>query len=814
MKKETWKKYVPYIAALLIFVTIAMAFGYPVLEGKVLQGDDLVNTRGWGGELAQYGVESFWTNSMFCGIPIYQFGIEQPSSKWLNPLETIYQLGFESTIGCIIIYLFGFFIFLRSYRVNKWMSIIGAIAITFSSYFFIIIGAGHFNKVYGIAYVMPILAGFNFLLQKRYGWGITLTLLFSAIGLMTHPQMTYYLFMFLGVMAIAELYKHIKEKTWKDYIIGVAIFGICLGIGIGTGYGKMKSNNEYVKETMRGGHSELAKDNDTQNKTKGLDLDYATAWSYGIDETLTLLIPNFKGGSSHYHLGTDSKVFEVLKEKGVPNRDAEDFCRSVPTYWGAQPFTSGPVYVGAIICFLFVLGLLIVKGPYKWGLLVATILSILLAWGKNFMPFTELFFNYFPMYDKFRTVSSILVVAEITMPLLGFFALKAIVDKTVAKEKVIKSIYIAAGITAGISLFFALFGGLLYNFSATSDEQIFSQIPEWLQNAILAERVSMLRSDSFRSFVFILLGASVLWLYVKEKMKYSYFLVALGFLILVDLWPVDKRYFSDDKYATPKEDKNYGKKQPYEEYILQDPDPHFRVFNLATSSFSEARTSLYLKSIGGYHPAKLRRYQDLIDQHISKINMGVLNMLNTKYFIVKENNGEIIPQRNPDAMGNCWFVDSVVVVNTPNEESDALNTINIKNTAVLDKKFESFVKDFVPGHDSTATISLKSYLTSTIEYTSKSAVPSIAVFSEVYYPYGWNAYIDGKPVEHFRVNYTLRALPIPAGEHVIKFDFHPDSIYIGEKISTAFIFLMYGIIATIIIVSVVKNRKKEKKKIE
>jgi hypothetical protein len=619
--------------------------------------------------------------------------------------------------------------------------------------------------------------------------------------------MAFYYFLLIGCLFVAELFIHIKEKRMKDFLIATVLFGLAVGVGIGTRYTKTKLNQEYVKETMRGGHSELVKENDAENKTSGLDLDYATQWSYGIDETMTLLIPNFKGSASQSDVGTNSKVYEELVHNGIPKKNAADFCKGTPTYWGTQPFTSGPVYIGAIICFLFVLGLFIVKGPYKWALLIATLFSILLSWGKNFMPLTELFFNYFPMYDKFRAVSSILVVAEVTMPLLAFLALKSIIEKQIDKEQLLKKIYISAGITAGICLFFALFGSLLYNFSSPKDEDIFAQFPTWLGDAIVAERASMFRADALRSFCFILLGAGTIWLFVKEKIKLPYFIAALGILFLADMWTISKRFLNDDNFVSPKSIEGYFKKLPYEEYLLQDPDPHFRVFNLTTNAFNESRTSYYLKSIGGYHAAKLRRYQDLISEHIAKNNMNVLNMLNTKYFIVQGANNEPMPQRNPNALGNAWFIDSVLIVNTPNEECDALNVIDPQVTAVLDARFADFVKDFTPEKDTAAYVKFLSYQPNALEYQSHASKNGIVVFSEIYYPYGWHAYIDGNPVEHFRVDYALRALNVPAGEHHIRFEFQPDAIKKSEPISFLCIFIMYGTIIGGIVYAVVKSRK-------
>ncbi|HOS58223.1 MAG TPA: hypothetical protein PLB66_06305 [Bacteroidales bacterium] len=825
MKKEFWKKYLPYFSAVVIFILIAVIYASPILEDKMLLAGDTLSGRSMGAEVLKYkketGVTSFWTGNMFSGMPTYQITGKTPTdANIITPLKKIYQLGLPSTIGLIFVYLIGFFILMRSFRINKWLSIIGAIAITFSSYFFIIIEAGHNNKVYGIAYVVPVVAGFVLLFQKKYFWGVVLSMIFTAFGITLHPQMTFYLFMLIGVLGFAELYIHIKEKRIKDFFVALLIFVACVGVGIGTYYSKTVANMEYVKETMRGGHSELVKETDSLNKTKGLDLDYATQWSYGIDETMTLLIPNFKGASSHYNVGVNSQTYNTLVDIGVSKKDAANVCSSMPMYWGDQPFTSGPVYVGAIIFLLFVLGLLVVKGPYKWALLVATLFSILLSWGKNFMPLTELFFNYFPMYDKFRAVSSILIVAEITIPLLGFLAIKSLMEKQITEQKALTSLYIATGITAGLSLFFALFGGLLYNFTSLQDGQLIEQFTNWfggnkdmaqrLMDAVIVDRASMLRHDAIRSTIFILLAASVLWLFIKQKIKVVYLLLSLGILILVDMWGVNRRFLNESNFISEKKYFQNFKKQPYEEMILADNTLHFRVLNLATNTFNEARTSYYLKSIGGYHAAKLRRYQDLIDEYIRKLDMSVLNMLNTRYFIIKDNNGNVVPRLNPDAMGNAWFVDSLFVARNPNEEYEMLGKINLRNSAVTDQKFNDFVANFKAQHDSLAQITLLSYKPDELLYKSTAGVDGIVIFSEIYYPYGWKAYIDDKPVEHFRANYTLRALNVPAGEHTIRFEFKPDSIFKGDKISLLFIVIMFTTIGVLAVFEIRKIKKKKK----
>lgn len=822
MNKEIFKKILPYLSALAIFIVLTLVYAYPILKGKVLNASD---TKGWQGqyqeckEYIENGHYTWWTGSMFGGMPTYQIGGgKYPAYDVKISLRNAAQLWFPSTLALILTYLIGYFILLRAFKVNEWLSIVGAIAIALSSYFMFIIPAGHNTKAMALAFLPVIIGGFHLIFQKNYGWGIILTMVYTSFAIMFHPQMTYYIFMLIGVLAIAELYIHIKERRWKDLFVGIAAFALAIGVGVGMQSAEYMANKEYAKETMRGGHSELTKENDGENKTSGLDLTYMTQYSYGIGETSTLLIPGSRGYASAYNVGTDSKVYEAMVKNGMPKRQAAEYCKGMPTYWGGDEGTSGPVYVGAIVCFLFVLGLFIVKGPYKWALLVATLFSILLSWGSNFLWLTELFAKYFPMYNKFRAVESILVVAEITIPLLGFLSIKEIMDqkanKTYDKQKMLRNIYFSAGITAGFCVL-ALLASFFMNFSWGRDEAIFAQWPEWLSSAVVAERAAIYRASAFRSLVFVLLGAATVWLYASEKLKFGYFIVSLGVLVLIDMWPIDRKFFNDDNFVSVKQDKGYFAEQPWETDILtrEKDNPSYRVYNLTDPQgpFNDSRTSYRFKSIGGYSAAKLRRYQDLIDAHIypetnpmlksimqngnqlylqpsDTTDYPVLNMLNMKYAVVGNEQPMVVI--NPNAMGNAWFVDSVVLANTPNEESDALNTINLHNTLVTDVKFQDFVKDFKPCHDSSATIKLTAYAPDYVEYDYTAAKDGIAVFSEVYYPYGWKAYIDGQPSDHFRANYTLRAMNVPAGQHHIRFEFRPDTVEKWGKVSVACAYIM------------------------
>lgn len=798
MKKESFmQRYGAYVAALVLFVAVACIYCAPALEGKVIHAGDNISAAAAVHESTEYsrntGDYTFWTGSMFSGMPNYQIGGGRYEAKvWLKPFRKIMLKGHDSTPWVFIIFFVCFYVLMRAFSINKWLSIVGALATGFSSYFFIIVQAGHNSKTSSIALISVVVGGFYLIFRKRYGLGVVLTMLFTAIGFGNHPQMSYYLFMMIGLFFFAELYNHIKEKRYKDLAIGSLLFFGSLGIGLGTGSSTIFVNKEYAEQTMRGGHSDLVKTSDAENKTKGLDLDYATQWSYGIDESLSFIIPGVMGGASTYDVGTDSELFKSLVKQGVPRQSAAQFCANVPLYWGDQPFTAGNVYMGAIVCFLFVLGLLIVKGSYKWAILAATLFSALLALGHNFMWLTELFFNYFPMYNKFRAVSSILIVAEVAMPLLGFLAVKELMDGTLAREKAIKSIYIAAGVTAGLCLVIALFGGVMFDFVAPIDGSIARQLPDFAYQGILAEREALMKSDAWRSFLFIVLAAATLWVFAQGKVKWGYMVAILGVLVIADMWPVNKRYLNDSHFVTKKSNKAAFQMQPHEKLILQDEDPHFRVMNLTTSTFNDARTSYYLKSIGGYSAAKLRRYQDLIDEHISKMNMNVIGMLNAKYFIVSDKkSGQPQVQLNPYAMGNAWFVDTLLVAENANEESDALNYIDLHTTAVLDKEFAGYVEDFTPERDSMATVHLTKYTPRYLDYEYSTSKPGTIVFSEIYYPYGWKATIDGQPADIYRVNYMLRAINVPAGEHKIHMEFAPDSVKKGDSIAMVCIIIMY-----------------------
>lgn len=832
------KRLLPYLAIVAVFVVVACVYMSPALDGMFIGTSDGIQGTSAVHEGSMYakqtGDRTWWTDSMFGGMPNYQIGGGRyEAENWVGWIKHWMLWGHRNAMAIVLIYCLGFFALLRSMKVDKWLSAVGALATAFSSYFFIIIAANHHGKTSTLALMSLALAGFYLIFNKHRKTGVCLAMLGTMAGFYPHPQMAYCVCWIFAAFGAAELCRaFLKAKTegvsaWKRFGVNCAIALFALGVGVGTGMANTYANLEYAQETMRGGHSDLEKSTDEGNKTKGLDLDYATQWSYGIDECWTFLVPNYMGGSSNYNVGKDSEIYQVMVKKGVDRRQAEQFCQSLPTYWGDQPFTAGPVYMGALVCLLFVLGLIIVKGPYKWALLVVTLLSIILSWGHNCLAPTEFFFNYVPMYNKFRAVSSILVIAEITMPLLGFMALQRVVEiKERAKEevepsKVLKYVATRIVISGGILIVgLVLCRMFTTGFMSMNDDQMFAQLPDWLVDGIVAQREAMFKSDITTAMCLVILCTAVLTFYVRNaKFKTLPLAIVLGVIVLGDMWSVDQRYMNDSHFSKRQGFQNNFAVQPWEQAIIEaeemplftdadhkkkDMEPmvvtdnHFRVFNVAQNPFNDARTSYRFKSIGGYSAAKLRRYQDLIDEHISQMHMPVIDMLNTRYFVVQDKeSGQLMPQYNEGAMGNAWFVDSLAVVQTPNEACDGLMEYDLSRVAVVEKadvevlRSEGFEVLRSSQVDSLRNVKLTVYAPDYVEYDYNTANDATLVFSEIYYPYGWKAYIDGNEVDYFRCNYMLRAMNVPAGNHHIRFEFRPESVAKGNTISMIMVLLMY-----------------------
>jgi len=820
MKNLFCNKISPYIIALILFVTLAVCYSLPALKGMKIGTPDNVESAAALHEANVFhektGDYTDWTGALFCGMPNYQIGGGTPTGKagittWLK--DKLLLKG--NAVVTVLFYFLCFFLMLLCFGINPWLSIAGAIAISLSSYFLVIIAAGHGGKCIVIPATALALGAFNLIFKREKRLlGALLTMLAISLGGTHHPQMTYYIYMMIGILWITELILHIKEKRVGRFAASTAVFAVSTIIGLGTSCAEVFTNSEFVKETIRGGHSEIVRggtseESDVSSGSKGLDIDYATTWSYGIDETSSLLIPGFMGGSSSYPLGTDSKLYKALVQEGYTPKWSRSFCEGSPLYWGEQPFTDGNVYVGAIIVFLFVFALLTVQGGLKWAFLAASILSVLLAWGYHFMWFTELFFNYFPLYNRFRTVSSILVVAEIAIPLLAFIGLNNLFKGNVEKQQAMRALCISLGVTLLFCLFFAISGPSILDFKSPYDSEQSQILTGGLYDVLLAERCSLMVSDCWRSIAFICAGFLLVLLYLKGRIRMEWTALVLALLVIADMWPVDRRYLSDRQYSKlERHGKEMFEPLPYEKSILQDKDPNFRVLNLASETYKENRTSYFFKSLGGYNAAKLRRYQDVIDEHLETLHLPVINMLNAKYIILPAKEG-CSPEAtcNSGAMGNCWFVDSMLVVDNATRECDALMEIDLHRTAVVDRTFEHFVAGINPSHDSSASIRLTKYTPRSLDYVSSSSRNGIAVFSEIYYPYGWKVYIDGQYTEHFRVNYILRALNVPSGVHNIHFEFDPQSIHRGKLVSNVFFILIYLTAAWLVVQQIVRRRR-------
>ena len=824
------KKYLLDILAVIMFAVIAFVYFMPAdMEGRILFRHDSAAGKGMGHEkelfYQQTGETTRWTNSLFGGMPTYQMSPSYDSGKVLTQVVNAYHLWMPDYVWYVFVYLLGFYILLRAFNFRQSLAALGSIIWAFSSYFFIIIAAGHIWKVWALAYLPPMIAGVVLAYRGKYLKGLLVSAIFTAFEVYAnHVQMTYYYLFIILFMVIAFLVDAIQKKKLAQFGKATAVCAAGALIGIALNLSNLYHTWQYGQESMRG-KSELVKKNSANQTNSGLDRDYITQWSYGIDETWTLLVPNAKGGAS-VPLAQNEKAME----KADPN--FVQIYQQLGQYWGNQPGTSGPVYVGAFVCLLFILGLFIVKGPMKWALLAATILSILLSWGRNFMPFTNFFLDYIPMYAKFRTVASILVIAEFTIPLLAMMALKKIVDEPEILAKKAKWVYTSLGLTAGFCLLFALMPGLFFpDFISVQETQALQQLPNEYVGPIMSNlteiRKGIFTADCWRSFWIILIGFAFLMLYKYKKLGAQFMIAGIAVLCLVDMWMVNKRYLYDDMFVDKMERDAPQQMTETDKFILRDKALDYRVLNLASNTFNENETSYYHKSVGGYHAAKLRRYQEMIDAHIApemkkvasvvaeaggdmtKVNgdsiFPVLNMLNTKYFIMPLQGGQTVPLQNPYAYGNAWFVDKVKYVNNANEEIDGVGKVNLRHEAVADAKFKEQLGESVK-QDDTSIVKLTEYKPNNLTYEVKSNKGGVIVFSEIYYP-GWTATIDGQPAELGRVNYILRAINVKAGSHKVVLDFHPASVKKTETVA----YVAYAVLAVLIILGVVTTWRKEKK---
>lgn len=795
------KKSLPHIVAVGIFIIASYAYFVPLMQGKGLPQHDIEQHKGSAKELIDYrestGEEALWTNSMFGGMPAYLISTVYKGNL-LRYVDRALSL-VQRPGHFMFLALLGFYILMLVFGVNPWLAIVGAFAYGLSSYFFIVIAAGHNAKMHAMAYVAPMVAGMVLAYKGKYLGGLALFALFFGLNIYTgHPQITYYAAFVMFAIAVAYFVDALKNKNFIPFGKASAVLLVAVTLAVGANVARLYYTYDYGKDSIRG-PSELTRH--AENQTSGLDRDYATAWSYGVGETFNMLVPNLYGGSSAADFGTDSETYKFLINNGVPRNQAKDIVKQMPAYWGAQPGTSGPVYVGAIVFFLFVLGLFMVRGAFKWALLAVTLLGIALAWGHNFPWLTNLFLDYFPGYNKFRTVSMILFIAEFTMPLLGMLAVKQLYDGEITRERFLGAVKWSVGLVGGFCLLLIILGSALFTFEASVDQQYISAgYPEAMFDAVRLDRASLLRVDAIRSLAFILLAAGAMVAFFFKKLKPAYFIAVLGLLIVTDLWVVNRRYLSSSHFKPIKSVENPFTPTAADKQIMADKTPYFRVFNLTVSPFNDASTSFYHKSIGGYHGAKMRRYQELIDYHISKQNLNVMNMLNVRYIIQPTKEGQPVALFNDKALGNAWFVNSVIWAQDADAEIDSLTAFNPAMVATIDVRFKERVKEFSATGGEKDTIELTQYAPNRLAYKYKAESPRLTVFSDIYYQKGWVAYINGEKSEHFRVNYVLRGMVLPAGENEVVFEFKPTMFSALSKVELAssllILLLVLGWIAT------------------
>ena len=805
MKQQViFKAALPYVIVIALFAALSIGYFIPdIFQGKELQQGDVIQGTAIGKELVDYraetGERTRWTNSLFGGMPTYQIDPMYRSSDIMAGVAKVISLGIPYPASLLFVMLLGFFVLMKALKIRTGLSALGAVVFTFSSYFFIIIGAGHLWKFMTLSYIPPFIAGIIWAYNGRYLLGSAVAALAFTLQLLNnHLQMTYYFLFVVAAVVIVYFIEALQKREIARFWKASGVLCIAVVIGVAISLSNLYHTYEYSKESMRGPSELTAQESENSTKS-GLDRDYIVKWSYGIGETVTLLIPNTKGGASGY-LGNNKRAMDAIKP------EYRQTLARMNHYWGDQPFTSGPVYVGAFVLFLAILSLFIVPGKLKWALWLVTILSILLSWGKNMMWFTNIFLDWMPMYSKFRTVSSILVIAEFTLPVLAILALKEWIEKPELLRKNIKAFPISLGVTAGLALLFIVLPDTVFNFFSKIERENFlpqaignPQIKDVLDSLVDA-RIAIFRADAWRSIFIIILGAGMMALYSMKKIKAVVMVAGLFVLCTIDMGGVNKRYLNSASFHEKTEIANAFSKTPADATILNDPNPNFRVLNHTTDTFNDPVTSYYHKSAGGYHAAKMKRYQDLIEHQISKDNMAVLDMLNTKYFIeLDPATKQPVAIPNSGALGNVWFVDHIWWVDNPKEEMEALSVINPSEIAVIDTCFEKYVVNRIikSGADRDAYLRLTEYHPNKLVYRSESLIGGLAVFSEIYYPHGWVAKIDGKETPILRANYVLRAIEIPAGEHDVEFTFYPRS----EKITESIAYTGIGALALLLLLS-------------
>lgn len=778
-----FNKLLPYVSAVLLFLAISISYFYPQFQGQVMPKGDLTQWRGMVQEMKNYeeetGKEVLWTNSMFGGMPTYQIDSIRKGNG-LTWVEKIARLGIPSPAGHFFLAMLSFFVMLVVLRVNPWLAIVGAIGFGLTTNSLTIYEAGHISKFMALLYLPLVVAGMILAFRKQYLLGGAIFALGTGLNLWaSHPQMSYYFVLTTVFFGVAELAKSIREKQVPEFLKAAGTLVVGGLLALGSTASNILPTLEYAEDTMRGKpilETQGPIDPSNSSQTEGLAWDYAMAWSNGTIDLFSSFIPGVAGGGTGEPISRNSEIGQDLTRRGA--NLPQTF--GAPLYWGALPFTSGPIYFGAVIFFLFLMGVMLVKGPVKWWLALGTLFTFMLSMGANLEWFNRPIFDLVPLYNKFRTPNSVLGVASVLIPALGLLAINRIVKGEVSNKEVMRSLMISGGILGGICLFFLLLGPSMFDFTHPRDAQNAQTFqPELLKSM----RQSLMQSDAFRSLALIALSVAGIWAFINNKIDKKWLILGLGALTIFDLWGVGRRYINAESFQPESQYQASFSPRPVDTQILQDPDPHYRVLDLTEPTFESTKTSYYHKSIGGYHAAKLQRYQDIIDRQILQGNQGVLDMLNTKYFIQAGPDGQAVAQQNPGALGNAWFVDSIRMVSDANAEISALSNINPGRTAIVHQEFSDYVNGFDPSPN--GSINLTEYTPDKLTYQSNSTSEQLAVFSEVWYgpDKGWNAYIDGEPVDHIRVDYILRALRIPSGQHTITFEFAPGVYKAGVAIS-------------------------------
>ncbi len=808
----SFKKLLPHLVVLLVFIVAALVYFSPVLQGKQILQSDIVQYSGMAKQhndfRAETGEESYWTNAAFGGMPTYQLGAHYPHN-YIKKLDSVLRF-LPRPADYLFLYFLGFYILMLSMKINYRLALLGSLAFGFSTYLIIILGVGHNAKAHAIAYMPMVLAGIFLVFRKKYLLGFIVTCLAMALEISAnHFQMTYYLLLLVIVIGIVYAIDAFKKKILPQYFKAVGIMTIAVLLAIGLNATNILATQEYAAESTRG-KSELTitPDGTPKSDISGLSKEYITEYSYGIVETMNLFIPRFMGGGNVEDVGVNSATYDYLMKRGLSPADAKDFVSAVPTYWGQQPIVAAPAYIGAVVLFLAIMGLFLVKGRLKWWLVAGSLLALLLSWGKNLEFLTNLFIDYFPLYNKFRAVSSIQVLIELCMPILAVFGLYKIFSKDITTPEKVNALKYSAGILGGIALLFILFKNSLFNFVGANDGYYAQAYGQDFMDAIKEDRKSIFFKDALRSLLFVLAGVGVLWFFLKEKLKQNTVIALFAILILIDLVGVDKRYVNEDNFVAARVMNTPFTEGTADAQILKD-DGHFRVYDLSANPFSSGRASYFHNALGGYHAAKPGRMQEVFDFYLDKGEMEIFNMLNVKYIIQPNEEGGTVARENPFANGNAWFVNEIKTVKNADAEMLSLANLETKNTAIVHEEFESLLSQKTFVTDTTATIKLIEVKPNYVYYETENTTTGFAVFSEMYYAHGWNAYINEKPADHIRANYILRAMVVPEGYNKIEFKFEPQVVQTGSMIA-----LSSSIVLLLLIIGSVLYRIKTNKEIK